>query len=92
MGNTRFSVSFWLTIAVIAMALSHAFTIGYGTGFQSRGRALLALQKAKQHSQKYAPSLLTVHYERQTTPRRIFCDWRLIPLIVLSARMPSLMR
>ena len=64
MGNTRFSVSFWLTIAVIAMALSHAFTIGYGTGFQSRGRALLALQKAKQHSQKYAPSLLTVHYER----------------------------
>ena len=65
MKSTRFRVGFWLTIAVITMALSHAFTIGYGTGFLSRGRALLALQQAKQHSQSYAPSLLTVHYERR---------------------------
>lgn len=64
MASTKFKVGVWLTTAIVAIALSHAFTIGYGIGFQSRGRALLAMQQAKQHSQSYTPSLLTVHYER----------------------------
>ena len=65
MANTKFRVGVLVTIGIIMMVLSHIFTIGYGTGFQSRGRAMLALQQAKQHSQSYTPSLLTVHYERQ---------------------------
>ena len=65
MANTKFRVGILVTIGIIMMVLSHIFTIGYGTGFQSRGRAMLALQQAKQHSQSYTPSLLTVHYERQ---------------------------
>ena len=65
MTNIKLRVGGLVTIGIVLMVLSHIFTIGYGTGFQSRGRAMLALQQAKQHSQSYTPSLLTVNYERQ---------------------------
>ena len=49
------------TVGMVAIVLTHAFTIGYGIGFQSRGKALLAIEQAKQ----YNPSHLTIHYERK---------------------------
>ena len=49
------------TIAIVAIVLTHAFTIGYGSGYKSRGRAMLAVEQAKQ----YTPSHLTIHYERK---------------------------
>ena len=48
-------------IAIVAIALTHIFTIGYGVGFQNRGKAMLAVKQAKQ----YTPSHLTIHYERK---------------------------
>ena len=48
-------------IAIIAMVLSHAFTIGYGVGTERRAKTMLAAQQAKLHT----PSHLTIHYERQ---------------------------
>ena len=45
----------------MAIALTHAFTIGYGSGFKSRGRTMLAVEQARQ----YTPSHLTIHYERR---------------------------
>lgn len=53
-----------MVIGVIIVALMHIFTIGYGVGFESRGKAMIALQQA-QITQKYTPSHLTIHYTRQ---------------------------
>lgn len=61
MTSKRFNVSMVATIIVVALALGHAFTIGYGTGFSRRGRAMMAMHQAKH----YTPSLLTVEYERR---------------------------
>lgn len=60
MEKARHSICVLATMAIIIAALSHIFTIGYGTGFESRGKAMLAQQQAKH----YTPSLLTVHYKR----------------------------
>lgn len=54
------------TVAIVVIVLAHAFTIGYGIGFQSRGKAMLAMEQAKQ----YTPSHLTVHYERKMHDRQ----------------------
>ncbi len=53
-------ISVWVAIVVIAVVLTHAFTIGYGSGFKSRGEAMLALQNAR----RYTPSHLAITYER----------------------------
>ena len=53
-------ISVWVVIVVIAVVLTHAFTIGYGCGFKSRGEAMMALQSAR----VYTPSRLAVVYER----------------------------
>ena len=60
MVSKRFNTSMVITLMVIASALGHAFTIGYGTGFSSRGRAMMTVQQAKH----YTPSVLTIQYER----------------------------
>jgi GLPGLI family protein len=60
MTSKRFNISMVATLMVVALVLVHAFTIGYGSGFSSRGRAMMAVQQAK----RYTPSLLTVKYER----------------------------
>lgn len=63
---------FCIVTAVMALVLAasmHMFTIGYGVGYQSRGRAMLALKQAKE-AQKYAPSHLTIHYEQQHKDKR----------------------
>lgn len=52
---------FIVVIAIVAIALTHMFTIGYGVGFQKRGKIMLAMEQAKQ----YTSSHLTVHYERK---------------------------
>ena len=49
-----------MVIAVVAVVLTHAFTIGYGIGFQRQGK-MLQTEVIKQ----YTPSHLTVHYERK---------------------------
>lgn len=48
------------TIVVVALVLGHALTIGYGSGFSLRSRAMMAAQQAK----RYTPSQLIVEYER----------------------------
>ena len=61
MRGSRHSLFVIGAIAIIAMALSHAFTIGYGVGTERRAKTMLAAQQAKLHT----PSHLTIHYERQ---------------------------
>lgn len=63
MTSKRFNISMVATLMVVALVLVHAFTIGYGSGFKLRGRAMEAVQEAKQ----YNPSVLIVHYERHST-------------------------
>ena len=59
--SRRDRVASLITIVVIAMVVTHMFTVGYGIGFQSRGRAMMALLQAK----AYTPSHLTISYERE---------------------------
>ena len=61
MRDSRHSFFVIGAIAIIAMVLSHAFTIGYGVGTERRAKTMLAAQQAKLHT----PSHLTIHYERQ---------------------------
>ena len=62
--KTKHNIIVVVVIGVILVALIHIFTVGYGVGFESRGKAMIALQQA-QMAQKYAPSHLTIHYSRQ---------------------------
>ena len=64
MAKTKHNIIVVMVIGVILVALIHIFTVGYGVGFESRGKAMIALQQA-QMAQKYAPSHLTIHYSRQ---------------------------
>lgn len=64
MEKTKHNIIVVVVIGVILVALMHIFTVGYGVGFESRGKAMIALQQA-QMAQKYAPSHLTIHYSRQ---------------------------
>lgn len=64
MAKTKHNIIVVVVIGVILVALMHIFTVGYGVGFESRGKAMIALQQA-QMAQKYAPSHLTIHYSRQ---------------------------
>lgn len=61
MRGSRHSLFVIGVIAIIAIALSHAFTIGYGVGTERRAKTMLTAQQAKH----YTPSHLTIHYERQ---------------------------
>lgn len=62
--KTKHNIIVVVVIGVILVAMMHIFTVGYGVGFESRGKAMIALQQA-QMAQKYAPSHLTIHYSRQ---------------------------
>lgn len=64
MAKTKHNIIVVVVIGVILVAMMHIFTVGYGVGFESRGKAMIALQQA-QMVQKYAPSHLTIHYSRQ---------------------------
>ena len=61
MSDSRHSGFVIGAIAIIAMILSHAFTIGYGIGTERRAKTMLVAQQAKH----YTPSHLIIHYERQ---------------------------
>lgn len=63
MSCKKHSVAVVMVIAVVAIALTHAFTIGYGIGFKKRYEALYTSEVAKQ--KQYTPLHLTVHYERK---------------------------
>lgn len=64
MTKTKHNIIVVAVIGIVLLALMHIFTVGYGVGFESRGRAMIALEQAQQ-AQKYAPTHLTIDYLRQ---------------------------